>query len=331
MLGETVDLPRESDETSTSGSNYPGQPPKILLCADIGGTRARLVAANLTQQIIARRVIPSDGLNVERLVSELASLGGDAEIWAACVGLAGVISGDERTISVAPNLSSLEGAALRPLLQGRFGVPVAVENDVNLAAVGEHAFGAGVGADSMVLVSLGTGLGAGIIIDGKLVRGARDSAGEIGFFSSVEDVARLPSNVGALEERISGAALERYGNPREIFEHARAGKQSAREIVDSVADGVGVAVANLFALLDPERVILGGWIPREQDLLIDRIREVAEQLAPRSVSVVPAELGDDAAVLGAISIAHQLANGALESSGRRTSSASPNSASDHQL
>jgi predicted NBD/HSP70 family sugar kinase len=128
--------------------------PEVLLCADVGGTRARLVAADLDQQIVARKVMPSEDLTVERLASELASLGDDAKARAACVGLAGVISGDERTISVAPNLPSLEGVPLKPLLQERLGVPVAVENDVNLAALGEHASGAGVGTDSMVLVSV---------------------------------------------------------------------------------------------------------------------------------------------------------------------------------
>ena len=155
-------------------------PLEVLLCADVGCTRARLVAADLDQQIVARKVMPSDGLTVERLAFELASLEGDAKARAACVGVAGVVSGDERTISVAPNLPSLEGIPLKPVLQECLGVPVAVENDVNLAALGEHASGAGVGTDSMVLVSLGTGLGAGIIIDGKLIRGARDGAGEIG-------------------------------------------------------------------------------------------------------------------------------------------------------
>jgi glucokinase len=288
----------------------------------------RLVVADLNQQIIARKVIPSGGLTVERLASELASLRDDAKALAACVGLAGVISGDERTISVAPNLPSLEGVPLKPLLQERLGVPVAVENDVNLAALGEHASGAGAGTDSMVLVSLGTGLGAGIIIDGKLIRGARDGASEIGFLSSVEDVARRPTDVGSLEAKVSGAALERYGNPREIFERARAGEEAARRIVGSVADELGVAVANLFAMLDPQQVVLGGWITREQDLLFDHVCRVAAQLAPGSAPVLLAELGDDAALLGAASVAHQLANGALGSSGKGTLPAGPSSASD---
>jgi predicted NBD/HSP70 family sugar kinase len=108
----------------------------------------------------------------------------------------------------------------------------------------------------MVLISLGTGLGAGIIINGKLPRGAQDSAGEIGFLSSVQDVTRQPTNVGPLEARVSGTALEQHGDPRQIFARARN------------------------ALLDPELVVLGGWIPRERDLLLDRVCEVAARLAP---------------------------------------------------
>ena len=301
---------------------------EVLLCADIGGTRARLIVADLNQQIIARKVVSSEGLTVERLASELASLGGDAKIRAACVGLAGVISGDERTLSVAPHLSSIEGIPLKPLLQERLGVPVAVENDVNLAALGEHASGAGAGTDSMVLISLGTGLGAGIIINGKLIRGARDGAGEIGFLSSVEDIERKSTNVGSLEGKISGAALERYGNPRKIFERARAGEAAARRIVGSVADGLGVAVANVFALLDPQQVVLGGWITREQDLLFDHVCRVAAQLAPGSAPVLLAELGDDATLLGAASVAHQLANGSLGRSGKGMLPAGPRPASE---
>jgi predicted NBD/HSP70 family sugar kinase len=132
----------------------------------------------------------------------------------------------------------------------------------------------------MVLISLGTGLGAGIIINGKLLRGAQDSAGEIGFLSSVQDVTRQPTNVGPLEARVSGTALEQHGDPRQIFARARNGDNFAQGLVSSIADGLGVAVANVFALLDPELVVLGGWIPRERDLLLDRVCEVAARLAP---------------------------------------------------
>jgi predicted NBD/HSP70 family sugar kinase len=130
----------------------------------------------------------------------------------------------------------------------------------------------------------------------------------VGFLSSVQDVAAYePSSLGPLEARISGAALERHGDPRELFERARAGDDRASEIVRSVAEGLGVAAANLFALLDPELVVLGGWVPREQDLLLDRAREVAARLAPGGVApIVLATLGDDAALLGAINIARRL-------------------------
>ena len=316
-------------ETEQEDSRFT-RPNGTLLCADIGGTRARLVAADLSQRITARRTLPSDGLTAERLASELSSLTGQEEPRAVCIGIAGVISGEERSVSVAPNLANIEGIALKPTLQEYFRAPVAVENDVNLATLGEHAFGAGAGVNSMALVSLGTGLGAGIIVDGRLLRGARDSAGEIGFLSSVQDVTRQPTNVGPLEARVSGAALEQYGDPRTIFERARNGDKSAQEIVGSVADGLGVAVANLFALVDPELVVLGGWIPRERDLLLDRVREVADRLAPGAAPVAVAELGDDAALLGAISVAYQLVNGSRESRGSRISPASSSSSFDAQ-
>jgi len=302
-----------------------------LLCADVGGTRARLVAADLNQRITARRTLSSDELTAEYLASELSSLTGQGEPRAVCVGIAGVISGEERSVSVAPNLANIEGIALKPALQEYFPVPVAVENDVNLAALGEHTFGAGAGVNSMALISLGTGLSAGIIVNGELLRGARDSAGEIGFLSSVQDVTRQPTNVGPLEARVSGAALEQHSDPRTIFERAHNGDKSAQEIVGSVADGLGLAVANLFALVDPELVVLGGWIPRERDLLLDRVREVAHRLAPGTAPVAVAELGDDAALLGAIGVAYQLVNGSRESKGSSIFPAASSSSFDAQL
>lgn len=316
---------------SELGDSQPARPSGALLCADIGGTHARLVVADPSRRIVARKIIPSRGLTTEHLASELLALAGQAEPLAVCVGIAGVVSGAERIVSVAPNLSNIEGIALKPALQEHFGTPVAVENDVNLATLGECSAGAGAGTDSMALISLGTGLGAGIIINGKLLRGTRDSAGEVGFLSSVQDISRHPSNVGPLEERISGAALERHGDPREIFDRARGGDEPALEIVCSVADGLGVAVANLFALVDPELVVLGGWIPRERDLLLGRIREVAARLAPGAAPVAVARLDDDAALIGAIDVAYQLLNGSRDSKGNSMSPAASNSSFDAQL
>lgn len=301
----------DAAETPVGDSRF-AQSPGTLLCADIGGTHTRLAAADLSRRVTARRTLSSDELTVERLASYLSSLAARRELRAVCIGVAGVISGEERSVSVAPNLSGIEGVALKPALQEHFRVPVAVENDVNLAALGEHAFGAGTRTDSMALIALGTGLGAGIITDGKLLRGARDGAGEVGFLSSVHDIAYRSTNVGPLEAKISGAALERYGDPREIFERARDGDKPAQEIVRSVADGLGVAAANLFALLDPQLVVLGGWVPREEDLLLDRVREIAARLAPGAAPIVLAELGDDAALLGAVDTGHRLAQGRRE-------------------
>jgi len=302
-----------------------------LLAADIGGTRARLLAADANGGIFARHTMASREFDVSRLTSELALLAGDVKPQAVCVGVAGVVSGYEWVVTVAPNLPSIEAVALKPFLEERLDAPVAVENDVNLAAMGEHTSGAGEGASPRALISLGTGLGAGIIIGGSLFRGAHDGAGEIGLLSSVGDIFRQPSSVGPLESRISGAALEQHGDPCEIFEQARAGESAAREIVDSVADGLGLAVANLFALLEPELVVLGGWIPKEQDLLVERIQRVASRLAPGSTPIAVAKLDDNAALLGALSIAYQVANTSfLESSGRSSSPAAASSPSDAQ-
>ncbi len=147
----------------------------------------------------------------------------------------------------------------------------------------------------------------------------------------MQDVTRQPTNVGPLEARVSGAALEQHSDPRTIFERAHNGDKSAQEIVGSVADGLGVAVANLFALVDPELVVLGGWIPRERDLLLDRVREVAHRLAPGTAPVAVAELGDDAALLGAIGVAYQLVNGSRESKGSSIFPAASSSSFDAQL
>jgi glucokinase len=129
-----------------------------LLAADIGGTRARLLAADANGGIFARHTMASREFDVSRLTSELALLAGDVKPQAVCVGVAGVVSGYERVVTVAPNLPSIEAVALKPFLEERLDAPVAVEKDVNLAAMGEHTSGAGEGASPMALISLGTGL-----------------------------------------------------------------------------------------------------------------------------------------------------------------------------
>jgi predicted NBD/HSP70 family sugar kinase len=206
---------------------------------------------------------------------------------------------------------------LQELLVSKFNLPVFVENDVKLAALGEWGFGAGRGAHNLVCISVGTGIGAGVIIGDKLYRGRNQAAGEIGYFvPSAEFLGRTYGEYGALERLASGSGmaerarelLRRIGATTEaqeltsedVFLAARRGEAWARQVVRETVDYLSVAVSNVNSVLDPDVIVLGGGIAESADLLLDpileRIRGVTTYLPRLAVS----PLGRRAAAMGAI-------------------------------
>jgi predicted NBD/HSP70 family sugar kinase len=229
--------------------------------------------------------------------------------------------------SLAYNVVAEGGFDPLEVIRDRFDFPVLIENNVNLAAVGEKWFGLARGVSTMVFIAVGAGIGMGIIIDDELVRGAHGAAGEIGYLPLVGDPFNPRHRLhGGLEDEIGAAGIvaafdhrRGEGDPRvssvhEVFELAQAGSPTARAVVDHVASRLGTAIATVCAILDPELVVLGGGIGASP-LLLRPARGSAAALVPITARIETSLLGDRAALQGAIAVALHAARTTLLSSG----------------
>jgi len=228
-----------------------------------------------------------------------------------------------------PNLPGWRDVPLRQIMADAFGLPVHLGNDANLAALAEHAYGAGVGVDDLVYVTLSTGIGGGIIAGGQLLLGTRGLAGEIGHQVLVDDGPLCGCGKrGHMEALASGPAIARMAreevaqgrghhllrlargaieaiDARLVAQAAREGDPTAQEIIRRAATYVGIGLANVCNMLNPEMIILGGGVSQIGDLLFDTVRKTVAQramLGNRQVRIVPAALGDDVVLLGAVAL-----------------------------
>lgn len=231
------------------------------------------------------------------------------------VGAPGLTLSPEGVVTWAPSLGWRD-LPLQAMLSERFDMPVLVENDVNLTALGELGFGAGRGARNLVSIAVGTGIGAGIIIGGALYRGHNQAAGEVGYLlPGGEFLGRRYDQFGALESLASGTGvadracqlLKQKGLPipgelsaHDVFAAARDGEAWAQQVVSETVDYLSLAIASVSALLDPEVIILGGGVARSADLLIEPILRRIEGGVPFVPRLVASSLGRRAAAMGAI-------------------------------
>jgi glucokinase len=211
-------------------------------------------------------------------------------------------------------------------LQEALALPVVLENDANAAALGEFRYGAGKGARSIVYLTVSTGIGGGIILEGKIWHGLKDAAGEIGHMTVCPDGPLCGcGNRGCLEAMASGTSIARRAREAvaagrqtglseipaltsaDVVRLAQAGDVVAREVWDSAVTYLGIGVAAVITILAPERVVIGGGVTRAGDFLFDSLREHLRRrvkLVPvESVAILPAALGPDVGILGAAAVA----------------------------
>ncbi len=218
-------------------------------------------------------------------------------------------------ISVAPSLK-WNNFPLRKVLTEHYQIPVFIENDVNLAALGEFGFGAGRGCQNMVCVALGTGIGAGIIIGGALYKGHGFAAGEVGYIIPGPDFLKKEySGFGALEQVASGTGIAQRArqmaeelnlplskediSAKYVFSAARDGEHWACKIVDETIDYLTICLANISALINPQLIVLTGGLMGSADLLLDPIQRRLEGLMPAVPRLAVSSLGPRATVMGA--------------------------------
>jgi predicted NBD/HSP70 family sugar kinase len=250
------------------------------------------------------------GNQIEALAAQLAVSARHLKI--VVLGTPGVFHPETAHIMVAPNIPGMDEVDVPGLLAEQLGVPVIIENDVNLAARGEQWRGCGTGVQNFVFIALGTGVGMGIIADGHLLRGARGAAGEIGYLPIGGDpydprgfsLGTFEAAVGsvAIANRYAGFGGPRNATVREIFAALEHDDMAALATIEETARLIAPAIAAVGAMFDPEIVILGGSIGIRQELL-DAIQRSLPRCTPRPPRVQASILGSRASLVGAIGVA----------------------------
>ena len=285
----------------------------VVLGLDLGARFVRGAVCDLAGEVRARQDLELTVAEVagaveaiERLHSSLLETSGlDRDrIDGVVVGVPGVVEQGTGLLRVAENVAGLEGRAFASELQSALGLPVTLENDVNLAALGEQWRGVARGVDDFVFLSIGTGVGAGVVLGGELHRGRHGAAGEIDFaliaFDGVDPAAEKVSELAA-------QLVGRAEDPRTVFGAAREGDEAARSVVAEVARRIALHVAPFAAVADVELVVLGGGIGANGDLLLDPVgRQLAEWL-PFPPRLEVSTLGEAAVLTGALAVGVQAA------------------------
>ncbi|MQW76518.1 ROK family glucokinase [Nocardioides sp. dk4132] len=311
-----------------------------LTCGiDIGGTKIAGGVVDEHGTVIEELRVESPATDVaaieDAVTGLVKDLGSRHDLSAVGVGAAGYIDRDRSKIFFAPNIAWRD-VALRAELEERVGLPFVIENDANAAAWGEFRFGAGLDTDDLLMLTLGTGVGGGLVLDGSLYRGGFGVGAEIGHLRVVPD--GLPcgcGNRGCLEQYASGSALVREtraavrrdparaaallelagGDAAAIdgplvTRAAQAGDDLARARLAEVGRWLGEGIASLAAVLDPAVVVIGGGVSEAGDLVLDPAREAFDAHLPGrgfrpSLTIRRAELGNRAGMIGAADLARR--------------------------
>jgi len=290
----------------------------LVLGLDLGARFLRGAICDLRGEIRARQDVELDGADAEGAIDAIAALHASLagagglpldRIDGAVVGVPGVVDAKTGRLSLATNVSGLEGRDWGADLRNRLRLPVTVENDINLAAVGERWRGMARGAEDFVFLSVGTGLGAGLVLRGELHRGRNGAAGEVDLVAvgRQEEIDPCASAVSALAERLvaeNGRAttLRPPYDARGIFSAARAGDAVAVTVVEEEARRIALHIAPIAAVTDIALVVLGGGIGVNADLLLDPIRELLTRWLPYPPRVEVSSLGDAAVLTGALAV-----------------------------
>ena len=299
---------------------------------DLGGTKISTALSDLEGKIINQTTIPTDAHEGEvpvlnRIINSIEKVVNDSavsyeDIKGIGIGSPGPLDAKQGIIITTPNLPFKNFNLVKPISE-KFGVPVFLDNDANVAAIGEFMFGAGKGAENIVFFTVSTGVGGGAILNGKVYRGHTSNALEIGHMTVAPHGPRCNcGNVGCVEATSSGTAiakrahealstkvetsLRKYENVTsyEVFVEAAAGDPVAKDIIDDAMNYLGIAVANAVSIFDPEYVIIGGGVSKAGDVVFDTVRKVVNKRCfksmAESVKIVPAGLGTDAGLIGAV-------------------------------
>lgn len=296
---------------------------KLKIGLDIGGTKCAIssgVSRDGKIDILSREEFPTAGLSWQQVLDEFAKriekLLDSRHTTLSSIGIScgGPLDSRRGVIMSPPNLPGWDDVPVVRFFEDHFHVPTAVQNDANACALAEYLYGSGRGVKNLVFMTFGTGLGAGIVIDGKLYSGANDNAGEIGHIRLAPTGPLGYNKEGSAEGFCSGAGIARLAKIRkgldlttkEIFARVRAGDADCIEVFRESAEKLATILAFTIDILNPEVIALGGVFMRNADLFMPIVEPILEQealpLALKACRIVPAELGENIGDYAALAV-----------------------------
>ena len=312
-----------------------------IIGVDLGGTKVRAVLSDGSGNFLARAETltqAENGLdhvlsNILNVVGSVMNLADYVHLVGMGVGAPGPLNPYTGIVYSPPNLPGWNNVPLRDILEERLGLPVYLGNDANLAALGEYTFGAGKDYRYLVYITVSTGVGGGVIEDGRILMGAKGAAGELGHMTIDLNGPRCNcGNLGCLEILTSGTSIRRRaiemletgrvsslndmigGNLQNlttemVAQAARQGDEAAKELLYQTGVYLGVGVTNVLHLYNPEIVVIGGGVSQVGDPIFEPLRQIVQERAMpafwKGVPIVPTNLGGDIGLYGAVAIVLQ--------------------------
>lgn len=288
------------------------------ICIDIGGTSIKYGVLSEKGEIfidgtVSTKVTEKENFilsDVKKLVRNILDEYKNYEIKGICISTAGVVNPEKGEIAYAgPTIPKYTGTKIKEELEKEFSIPCEVENDVNCAGLGEYWRGAGKGSKSMVCLTIGTGIGGSVILDGKLLNGIGYTAGEIGYMDVNGSYIQNIASSKYLVEKVQKEKEEKEGitdaiTGVDIFELAKRGDEICIAGIDEIISNLAVGVRNIIYLLNPEVIVIGGGITAQKEYLEEKIRkEVNDGMISdmfRKTRIELAQQGNQAGLLGAL-------------------------------
>lgn len=304
---------------------------------DVGGTNVKIALVDEKGKIIYSSSVPTYAKmgyeytvnNIKQSIRDLMKETRTDEKSIEAIGFdfPGQVDYQKGIVKLAPNIPGWVNVPIAKMIEDEFGIKTKIDNDVRCAALGELKFGAGKGCENFVCITIGTGIGSGIVINGKLVRGVSNAAGEIGHIKLVAHNGEICGcgDTGCLEAYASGPAIVAMASdyirggkaakfkelagvdgeitPYLVAKAAEAGDPVAKRIFEITGEYIGLGLTSVVNLLNPEKIIVGGGVAECGELILDPIRRTIKNramvIAGEAVEVVPAVLGNSAGVIGA--------------------------------
>lgn len=305
---------------------------------DVGGTNVKIALVDENGKIIYSNSVPTYAKmgyeytvnNIKQAIKDLMkeTETQPKDIQGIGFDFPGQVDYKTGVVKLAPNIPGWVNVPIAQMIEEEFHIPTKIDNDVRCAALGEMLFGAGRGCENFVCITVGTGIGSGLVVNGQIVRGASNAAGELGHIKlqmkdgpicgcgdtgCLEAFASGPSIVAMAQDYIKGGKSTKFREmaaaeggeitPYMVAKAAEAGDPVAKRIFEIVGEYIGIGLTSVINLLNPEKVIIGGGVAEAGDLLFNPIRKTIKEramvVAGEAVEIVPAQLGNSAGVIGA--------------------------------